>query len=58
MADLPGPKMRIGKLDSKPIELKPGGSFTLTTEDILGNEDIDSVSFSNQSLYVTVPAII
>ncbi len=24
MADLPGPKMRIGKIDPEPIELRPG----------------------------------
>ena len=36
MADLPGPKMRIGQLAEEPIELKPGDRFTLTTEDIVG----------------------
>jgi pyruvate kinase len=53
MADLPGPKMRIGKLDPEPIELKPGASFTLTTEDIVGNEDRVSVSFSSLPQRVT-----
>lgn len=46
MADLPGPKMRIGNLDSEPIELKPGDPFTLTTADINGNRERVSVSFS------------
>jgi len=32
MADLPGPKMRIGQLAQEPVELKPGDVFTLTTE--------------------------
>ena len=30
LADLPGPKMRIGQLASEPVELKAGGDFTLT----------------------------
>jgi pyruvate kinase len=34
MADLPGPKMRIGEFAEEPIELKPDDTFTLTTEDI------------------------
>ncbi len=45
MADLPGPKMRIGQLDKEPIELEPGDSFILTTEDILGNSGRVSVTF-------------
>jgi pyruvate kinase len=45
MADLPGPKMRIGKLAHEPIELQPGSPFTLTTRDIVGDADRVSVSF-------------
>ena len=45
MADLPGPKMRIGRLANEPIELQPGAPFTLTTRDIVGNADRVSVSF-------------
>jgi pyruvate kinase len=45
MADLPGPKMRIGKLAHEPIELKSGDTFTLTTNDIVGNGEGVSVSF-------------
>ena len=45
MADLPGPKMRIGQLDKEPIELEPGDSFILTTEDILGDSGRVSVTF-------------
>src|ERR1700757_3843273 len=37
MADLPGPKMRLGKIASEPIQLAPGAHFTLTNEDIVGN---------------------
>src|SRR5512139_3300770 len=36
MGDLSGPKMRIGKLDQEPVELKPGDSFILTIDDIVG----------------------
>jgi pyruvate kinase len=46
MADLPGPKMRIGKLAEEPIQLVPGETFTLTTEEILGTRQRVSVSFS------------
>ena len=45
MADLPGPKMRIGELAQEPIELKPGDTFTLTIADITGDERKVSVSF-------------
>jgi pyruvate kinase len=46
MADLPGPKMRIGKFDAEPIELKPGDLFTLTTDDIVGDVNRVSVTFT------------
>jgi pyruvate kinase len=45
MADLPGPKMRIGQLAVEPVELQPGFLFTLTTLDIVGDADRVSVSF-------------
>ena len=45
MADLPGPKMRIGKIDPEPIQLRPGDAFTLTTEEIVGNAQRVSMSF-------------
>jgi pyruvate kinase len=46
MADLPGPKMRIGHFSKEPIELGIGDSFTLTTENIEGDQSRVSVSFS------------
>jgi len=46
MADLPGPKMRIGEINQEPIELRSGDAFTLTTEEIVGSRDRVSVSFS------------
>jgi len=45
MADLPGPKMRIGKLEPEPIQLHAGEKFVLTTEEITGSRQGVSVSF-------------
>ena len=45
MADLPGPKLRIGKLKEEPIEIEAGDRFTLTTDRIEGNRKRVSVSF-------------
>jgi pyruvate kinase len=46
MADLPGPKMRIGQFSRDPIELKIDDPFTLTTDNIAGDPSRVSVSFS------------
>ena len=45
MADLPGPKMRIGALASEPIELEAGETFTLTTRAVAGTGEVVSVGF-------------
>jgi pyruvate kinase len=45
MGDLSGPKMRIGKLAQGPVELKPGDSFVLTIDDIVGDAGRASVTF-------------
>ncbi len=45
MADLPGPKMRIGELQQEPIELQNGSEFVLTTDEITGDEHRVSISF-------------
>jgi pyruvate kinase len=45
MADLPGPKMRIGQLAEEPIELRAGDGFILTTEPTLGDARRVSMSF-------------
>lgn len=47
MADLSGPKMRIGKLAEEPVELEPGGSFVLTVDDVVGDAGRASVTFKN-----------
>ncbi len=46
MADLPGPKMRLGKIEPEPIQLAAGDAFTLTSEDIVGNQARVSMSFA------------
>ena len=45
MADLSGPKMRIGELAREPVELKPGDTFVLTTEEVVGDVGRASVTF-------------
>ncbi|MEI7936806.1 MAG: pyruvate kinase [Verrucomicrobiota bacterium] len=52
MADLPGPKMRVGKIEPEPIQLRPGESFTLTGDDIVGNAQRVSMSFERLPLVV------
>jgi pyruvate kinase len=44
MADLPGPKMRIGNLAEDPIFLEKETRFILTTEDIIGSTDRVSIT--------------
>ncbi|PLX49782.1 MAG: pyruvate kinase [Desulfobulbaceae bacterium] len=46
MADLPGPKMRVGELADEPVELQSGDDITLTTEEIVGSRARLSVSFA------------
>jgi pyruvate kinase len=46
MADLPGPKMRIGTIAPEPIELRQGDAFTLTAEEVEGSAARVSVSFA------------
>ncbi len=46
LADLPGPKMRIGTIKDEPVELIPGATFTMTTEEIIGDAARVSVSFT------------
>ncbi|VAW41891.1 Pyruvate kinase [hydrothermal vent metagenome] len=43
MADLPGPKMRIGTM-AEPVTIDKDSPFTLTTEEIIGSRDRVSVS--------------
>jgi pyruvate kinase len=45
LADLPGPKIRIGKLKSDPLLLKKGDRVTLTTKDVPGTAERISVDY-------------
>ncbi len=45
MADLPGPKMRIGQILNEPVHLGAGDAFVLTTRQVSGNANIASVTF-------------
>jgi len=44
MADLPGPKMRIGDFEKEPVILEKGGRFILTTRQVSGTQDIVSIT--------------
>jgi pyruvate kinase len=52
MADLPGPKMRLGQLDPDPVQLAAGATFTLTSEPVVGGEERASMSFEPLPLVV------
>ncbi|NJN93399.1 MAG: pyruvate kinase [Anaerolineales bacterium] len=52
--DLPGPKMRIGKLAEEPIQLEREQPFILQTGEIVGNEKRVSMSFERLP-YVVKP---
>lgn len=54
MADLPGPKMRIGELKQEPIELQTGDEIVLTTRDIVGDQHQVSVSFKELPMTVKI----
>src|SRR5215472_7983355 len=45
MADLPGPKLRLGKIEPEPIQLLSGAHFSLTSDDIVGDAQHASTSF-------------
>jgi pyruvate kinase len=44
LADLPGPKIRIGEIPGGPVELKSGDPFTLTTQTVSGDSRRVSVT--------------
>jgi pyruvate kinase len=50
LADMQGPKIRIGKFADGPIELEAGDRFALTTEDVPGTQEIVSVVHDAMSL--------
>lgn len=58
MADLPGPKMRIGAIEGEPVLLATGDIFTLTGEEIIGNRQRVSVSYQELPQVVTAGDIL
>lgn len=47
LADLQGPKIRIGELEKPEIEIKNGNSIEITVDDVIGNENIVSASYKS-----------
>lgn len=45
LQDLQGPKIRVGKFESGPIVLEAGDEFTITTDDIVGNQQRVSTTY-------------
>jgi len=45
LGDLCGPKLRVGRFGGKSVTLIKGATFTLTTEDVVGDENQVSVSY-------------
>jgi len=45
VADLQGPKIRLGRFAGGPVELDEGADFTITTRDILGDVKICSTTY-------------
>jgi len=47
LQDLGGPKIRIGMFSTDSITLKPGKTFTLTTDEIIGDENRVSINYKD-----------
>ncbi len=47
LADLPGPKIRLGEIEPEAIEVEAGDALTLTTEAIVGSPRRMSVTLAN-----------
>jgi pyruvate kinase len=47
LLDLQGPKIRLGKFQDGQAMLVPGSEFTITVEDVLGNESIASTTYAD-----------
>ena len=52
MMDIPGPKIRIGKIKDGPILLKKGQTVRLTTKNIIGDESVIPVEY--ESLFKSI----
>ncbi|HEX6876149.1 MAG TPA: pyruvate kinase [Nocardioidaceae bacterium] len=49
VADLQGPKIRLGKVAGGPVELDEGAPFTITTRDVPGDNKICSTTYTGLS---------
>ena len=55
MLDTKGPEIRLGKfVDDKPVEIKDGDIYTLTTKDVPCTNEIGSISFKKLPQDVTI----
>ena len=56
MLDTKGPEIRLREFENGKVVLKKGSAFTLTTEEVVGNEQIVSISFKDlpRQLYAGV----
>lgn len=45
LADLQGPKLRIGEMEDNGVEFKEGQILTISTEDVIGNHEKISVTY-------------
>jgi len=53
VADLQGPKIRLGTFADGPVTLEPGQRFTVTTREVEGTQDICSTTYDGLSRDVT-----
>jgi pyruvate kinase len=54
VADLQGPKIRLGRFAGGPVDLDEDGTFTITTRDVPGDEKICSTTYDGLPGDVTV----
>ena len=48
LMDTRGPEIRLGKfVDDKPVTIETGDTYTLTTDDVLCDDKVGSISFKN-----------
>ncbi|MFP3913853.1 MAG: pyruvate kinase [Actinomycetota bacterium] len=45
LQDIQGPKLRVGRFPGGEVELEPGATVTLTTDDTMGSEDLIPVDY-------------
>lgn len=58
LADLPGIKIRVGKIHNEPVDLKEGNKITLTTTHIVGSPERISVNYERLAESVSEGSLI